>query len=119
MNQFVLQRRYPHQTQLGIARSNFCSDTHMKLFPLELQLNWDTQKAQKIHIHECSVRGTASAPFVPAQGIRAQENSLSPHPRPLSTAVLARTTGKLLKHHASASAKSRDVFGTGNLTLLS
>ena len=30
-------------------------------------------------------RGTASAPFVPAQGLRAQGNSLSPHPRPLST----------------------------------
>ena len=38
-----------------------------------------------------------------------------PHPRPLSTAVLARTIGKLPKHHASASAKSRDVNSTGDL----
>ena len=59
---------------------------------------------------------TASAPFVPAQGIRAQGNSLSPHPSSLSTEVLARTTGKLPKHHASASAKSRNVNGTGDLT---
>ena len=36
-------------------------------------------------------------------------NSLSPHPRPLSTEVLAQTIGKLPKHHVSASAKSRDV----------
>ena len=57
--------------------------------------------------HPRLFRGTASAPFVPAQGLRAQGNSLSPRPRPLSTAVLARTTGKLPKHHASASAKSR------------
>ena len=59
---------------------------------------------------------TASAPFVPAQGQRAHGNSLSPHPRPLSTAVLARTIDKLPKHHASASAKSRDVNSTGDFT---
>ena len=53
-------------------------------------------------------------PFVPAQDLRAHGNSLSPHPRPLSTAVLARTIGKLPKHHASASAKSRDVNSTGD-----
>ena len=56
--------------------------------------------------------GTASAPFVPAQGLRAHGNSLSPHPRPLSTAFLAQTIGKLPKHHASASAKSWDVNST-------
>ena len=60
--------------------------------------------------------GTASAPFVFALGIRAQENSLSPHPRPLSTGVLARTTGELLKYHASASEKSQGVNGTGDFT---
>ena len=42
--------------------------------------------------------------------------SLPTHPRPLSTAVLARTIGKLPKHHSSASAKSRDVTSTGDFT---
>ena len=63
--------------------------------------------------------GTASAPFVPAQGLRAHGNSLSPHPRPLSTAVFARTIGKLpasSRDHASSSAKSRDVNSTGDFT---
>ena len=59
--------------------------------------------------HPRVFRGTASAPFVPAQGIRAQGNSFS-------TAVLARITGKLPKHHASASAKSGDVISTGDFT---
>ena len=59
-------------------------------------------------------RGTPSAPFVPALGLRAHGNSLSPHPRPLLTAVLA--IGKLPKHHASASAKSRDVNSTVDFT---
>ena len=66
--------------------------------------------------HQRVLHGTASAPFVPAQGLRAPGNSLSPHPRPLSTAVLTQTTGKLPKHPASVSAKSRDVFGTGEVT---
>ena len=39
-----------------------------------------------------------------------------PTPKPLSNAVLARTTGKLLKHHSSASAKSRNVIGNGDFT---
>ena len=40
---------------------------------------------------------------------------VSLHPRPLPTVVLARATGELPKHnHASASSKSRDVFGTGD-----
>ena len=43
-----------------------------------------TLKKRKI-AHPWVFRGTASAPFVPAQGLRAQGNSLSPHPRPLST----------------------------------
>ena len=61
-----------------------------------------------------------SAPFVPAKGLRAQRNSLSHHARSLSTADLARTTSKLPHHHASlsASAKSRDVFGTGDFTAI-
>ena len=37
-------------------------------------------------------------------------------PRPLSSAVLARTTGMFPKHHASASAKLRDVNNTGDFT---
>ena len=73
-----------------------------------------THKKRRI-AHPWVFRGTASAPFVPAQDLRAHGNSLSPHPRPLSTAVLARTIGKLPKHHASASAKSRDVNSTGDL----
>ena len=76
----------------------------------KLQWNWNTQKRAQV------LCGTASAPFVFALGIRAQENSLSPHPRPLSTGVLARTTGELLKYHASASEKSRGVNGTGDFT---
>ena len=64
---------------------------------------------------ESPIRGTLIAPLVPAQGLRAQGNSLSPHPRSLATAVLARTTGKLPKHHANASAKLRDVNDTGNI----
>ena len=72
-----------------------------------------THKKRRI-AHPWVFRGTASAPFVPAQDLRAHGNSLSPHPRPLSTAVLARTIGKLPKHHASASAKSRDVNSTGD-----
>ena len=74
----------------------------------------ETHKKRRI-AHPWVFRGTASAPFVPAQDLRAHGNSLSPHPRPLSTAVLARTIGKLPKHHASASAKSRDVNSTGDL----
>ena len=66
--------------------------------------------------HPWVFRGTSSGPFVPAQGLRAQGNSLSPHPTPLSTAVLARTTGKLPKHHASASSKSGVVNSTGDFT---
>ena len=73
-----------------------------------------THKKRRI-AHPWVFRGTASAPFVPAQDLRAHGNSLSPHPRPLSTAVLARTIGKLPKQHASASAKSRDVNSTGDL----
>ena len=73
-----------------------------------------THKKRRI-AHPWVFRGTAIAPFVPAQDLRAHGNSLSPHPRPLSTAVLARTIGKLPKHHASASAKSRDVNSTGDL----
>ena len=74
-----------------------------------------THKKARI-AHPWVFRGTVSAPFVPAQGLRAHGNSLSPHPRPLSTAVLARTIGKLPKHHASASGKSWDVNSTGDLT---
>ena len=74
----------------------------------------ETHKKRRI-AHPWVFRGTASAPFVPAQDLRAHGNSLSPHPRPQSTAVLARTIGKLPKHHASASAKSRDVNSTGDL----
>ena len=72
-----------------------------------------THKKRRI-AHPWVFRGTASAPFVPAQDLRAHGNSISPHPRPLSTAVLARTIGKLPKHHASASAKSRDVNSIGD-----
>ena len=56
-----------------------------------------THKKRRI-AHPWVFRGTASAPFVPAQCLRAHGNSLSPHPRPLSTVVLARTIGKLPKH---------------------
>ena len=66
--------------------------------------------------HTWVFTGTASAPFVPAQGLRSHGNSLSPHSRPLSTAALTRTIGKLSKHHASASAKSPDVNSTGDFT---
>ena len=65
-----------------------------------------THKKRRIK-HPWVFRGTASAPFVRAQGLRAHG--------PLSTAVLAQTIGKLPKHHdASASAKSRDVNSTGD-----
>ena len=74
-----------------------------------------THKKRRI-AHPWVFRGTASAPFVPAQDLRAHGNSSSPHPRPLSTAVLARFIGKLPKHHASASEKSRDVNSTGDFT---
>ena len=75
-----------------------------------------THKKRRI-AHPWVFRGTASASFVPARGLRAHGNSLSPHPWPLSTAALAQTTiGKLPKHHASASAKSRDVNSTGDFT---
>ena len=75
-----------------------------------------TLKKRKI-AHPWVFRGTASAPFVPAQGLRAYGNSLSPHPRPLSTDRGPRlTTCNLPKHHASASAKLREVNGTGDLT---
>ena len=66
--------------------------------------------------HPWVVRGTASAPFLPAQGVRAQGNSLSPHPRPLPTVVLARAPGQLPEHHASASAKSRNSVWRWELT---
>ena len=42
--------------------------------------------------------------------------SLSPHLRPLSTAVLARTTCKLPKNRVFAMQNSMDVFGTGDFT---
>ena len=63
-------------------------------------------------------RKKLSIHFVPAPDHRAQGDSLSPHPWTLSTAVLARTTGKLLKHHASTSAMSLDVFGIEHLMVL-
>ena len=75
----------------------------------------ETRKKRRI-AHSWVFRCTAIAPLVPAQSLRAHGNSLSPLPRPLSTAVLARTIGKLPKHHASASAKSRDVNSTGDFT---
>ena len=74
-----------------------------------------THKKRRI-AHPWVFRGTASVPFVPAQGLRDHGNSLSPYPRPLSIAVLAQTIGKLPKHHASASAKSREVNSTGDFT---
>ena len=66
-----------------------------------------THKKRKI-AHPWVFRGAVCTPFVLAQGLRAQRNSLSPHPRPLTTAVFARTTGKLPEHLASANAKSRN-----------
>ena len=69
-------------------------------------------------VHPWVFRSTASALFVPAQGLRAQGNSLSPRPRPLPTAVLARTIGKLPKHHTSASGKSRGVNSPWILLLI-
>ena len=57
--------------------------------------------------------------LVPAQGHRAQGNCFSPHPRTLSTAVLAQTSVKYPKHHASASANSRIFSGNGDLPLRS
>ena len=57
------------------------------------------------------------APFVPGQGLGHQNNTLSPLPKPLSTADLVRTTCKL-PNNASASEKSRDVFGTGDSTTI-
>ena len=71
---------------------------------------------KRIIAHPHVFRGAARAPFDPAQGLTARGNSLSPHPRPLSTAVLAQITDKLLKHHASVSAKSREVLLTGDFT---
>ena len=47
--------------------------------------------------------------YVPAKGIRTQRNSLSPHPKLLLTAVLARTTGKLPKHHNFAKSVSNTI----------
>ena len=75
----------------------------------------ETYKKRRI-AHPWVFRGTTSAHFVPAQGLRAHGNSFSPLPRPLSTAVLSRTIGKLPKHNASSSAKSRDVNSTGDFT---
>ena len=46
-----------------------------------------TLRKRKI-AHPWVLRGAASAPFVPAQGLRAQGNSLSPQPRPLKTVIL-------------------------------
>ena len=57
-----------------------------------------------------------SAPFVPSQVLWHQNNTLSSLPKPLSIADLVWTTCKLPKPNPSASAKSRDVFGTGNFT---
>ena len=57
-----------------------------------------------------------SAPFAPAQGLGHQNDTLSSLPKPLSTADIVRTTGKLMKRNASASAKSRDVFGIEDFT---
>ena len=84
------------------------------------ELQWVTMKLEHTKSAESLIRGCSVAQQVhllspPAQDLRAHGNSLSPHPRPLSTAVLARTIGKLPKHHASASAKSRDVNSTGDL----
>ena len=73
------------------------------------------RKRRKV-TYPCVFRGVANAPFVPAQGLRAKGNSLSSNPTHLSTAGLTRTTKKLPKHHASASAKSRDVSGIGDFT---
>ena len=53
------------------------------------------------------------APFVPGQSLGHQNNTL---PKPLPTADLVRTTCKLPKHNPTTSEKSRDVFGTGNIT---
>ena len=53
------------------------------------------------------------------RGLIAQRNLLSPHSRPLSTAVLVQTTNKLPKHHVAANAKSRKSLALGILLLLS
>ena len=77
----------------------------------------NTQKKKKrVIAHPWVFRGTESAPFVPAQDFRAQGNSFSPTPRHLSTAFLAWTKGKLPKHQASASSKSRNISSTGDFT---
>ena len=76
-----------------------------------------TRKKRKI-AHQSVFGGTANAPFVPAHGLRAQGNLLSPHPRVQSTAVLARTTGKLLEHNASSIAKYEKSLAQGILPLL-
>ena len=70
-------------------------------------MNLGKHKKRKI-VHPRMLRGAASALFVPPQGTRAQGNS--PHPGPLSTAVLDQTTYKLPKHHASASGNSQNIF---------
>ena len=75
-----------------------------------------THKKAKSPIRACSVVQQVHLPSL--LRVYIQGNSLSPHPRPLSTDVLAQTTDKLPKHHASASAESRDVNGTGDFTAL-
>ena len=102
----------------GLLQSNFLRTLLQTELDTSVTMSYNQtgiHKKRRI-AHSRVLCGTASAPFVPAQGLIAHGNSLSPHPRPLSTAVLARTIGKLPKHHASASAKSRDVNSTGDFT---
>ena len=57
-----------------------------------------------------------SAIFVPALGLRAQRNSLSPHTRPLSTADLVRTSYRsTLPLQVQTEG---DVFGIGDFTAI-
>ena len=59
-------------------------------------ISYNEHKKRKI-THPRVLRGEARAHFVTCSGSWVS-NSVSPHPRPLSTEVLDRTTGKLPKH---------------------
>ena len=51
--------------------------------PITMSYNENGTDKKRRNAHPWVFRGTASAPFVSAQGLGAHGNSLSPHPRPL------------------------------------
>ena len=80
-------------------------------------MNYDehgTREERKI-AHPGVHRVAASAHFVPAQGMQAQGNSLSPHPRPLSTAFHARSTMPLQVTEAPCPCKLPQQYASANI----